>query len=133
MDEQVISTTVSSKNLKKVVENYHVKFDMDNDKYEINIPAEFCYDGASIPRSLWFIFGTPYDCKNDTPGCIHDYLYRNQSNNQVKCNDQLITVDRYNSDNIFYHLLCKNGVYWAKALTMFYGVHLVGFLFFKKY
>ena len=110
--------TVPSKNLRKVVETYIIDVICNGKKCTITIPRDFYYDGASIPCYLWIAFGTPYDCKNDTPGCVHDYLYSRSSDNRVVCDGMEITLDRRATDKIFKNLLHMNGVSIVKSYIM---------------
>lgn len=39
------------------------------------LPAGFTTDGASIPRWLWWLCGTPYESPRIFAALVHDYLY----------------------------------------------------------
>lgn len=133
MESNVITTSVPRLNLRKVVQEYNIIIIDDNDIYNITIPKEFYYNGATIPCLFWTIFGTPYDCKNDTPGCVHDYLYDVKSDNSVLYqNTSYITINRNVSDKIYYYLLLQNNVSEYKAFIMYFVVRIFGFLYYKK-
>lgn len=42
----------------------------------IKLPAGFSTDGASIPRFLWRVCGSPLDTPRLFAALVHDYLYR---------------------------------------------------------
>ena len=63
----------------QLVENWHFKL---KDDIEIVLPRAFVFDGASIPRPLWFLL-SPVGLLL-IPGLIHDYGYKH---------DQLWTKD----------------------------------------
>lgn len=111
-----------------------LKLDMNYFDKNINfiVPKNFIYDGASIPRALWSFVGTPYSCKYDTPGCIHDYLYSKSSDDIINSNNVKTTLDRYTADYIFRDLLCKNGVNTMLAYIMYFIVRCFGGLYYKQ-
>ncbi len=133
MNYQVCTRPDIKTNLRIVTEPLNIIVELDNIIYNITVPKDFAYDGASIPKLLWPIFGTPYNCNSDTSACVHDYLYRKTSNMQVTCNNELITVNQNIADQIFRKLLCQNGVSSIKACFMYYGVKLFGKFFYKIY
>ena len=55
----------------RLKKDWEVKY---NDKTYI-VPAGFCSDGATIPRWLWPIFGTPIEIPRLYVAIIHDFLY----------------------------------------------------------
>lgn len=50
----------------------------DGRVFEIWIRYGFVFDGASIPRALWRLCGTPMECPRLAAAIIHDWLYRAQ-------------------------------------------------------
>ncbi len=127
----IVTTTVPEISRRKVVIPYTTHVDLNNNIYEICVPKDFMYDGTSIPSPFWIIFGTPYDTSNDTPGCVHDYLYNKNSNSSVICNGTRVTLSRNQADRVFYILLCRNGVCKIKAYIMYIAVVVFGFFFYK--
>lgn len=132
MNNCVITTTIPELKMRKVVHEYNTTIIVNENKYMITVPKDFIYDGASIPAPFWIIFGTPYGVYNDTPGCVHDYLYDEISNNSIEFDNKKITISRAEADWIFYLLLCKNGVWKLKAYIMYLTVYTFGFLFYKN-
>ena len=55
------------------------------------IPEGFVWDGASIPRYFWRMFGHPYDRHHLRGGLKHDFNYQEGIMSRSKC------------DRIYYH------------------------------
>ena len=52
-----------------------VFYTMIDDKREyITVPVWFKFDGASVPRFLWFLF-PPAEPRSIDAACLHDYLF----------------------------------------------------------
>lgn len=83
------------------------------------IPVGFRSDGASIPRPLWPIVGSPFSPKLLEAAFVHDYLYRNG-------------YDRYYSDCKFREILIANRVNKSRAEVMFKGVRAFGWIHHKE-
>ncbi len=81
------------------------------------VPEGFCSDGASIPRLLWSVVGSPFDPKFSAAAIMHDWLYRKT------------TIARKTADNVFLRLLLANGVHRFRARLMWCGVRLFGWMF----
>ena len=45
---------------------------------DFTVPQGFLFDGASIPRALWRLCGSPYDSPRIIAALAHDYLYAKQ-------------------------------------------------------
>ena len=46
-------------------------------QYDFTIPKGYCWDGASIPTSVWFLIGSKTEPKFLIPSLIHDVLCEN--------------------------------------------------------
>ena len=68
----------------------------NNDKFTFNINSDYTWDGATIPRFFWRIFGANTDNRFLIPSLIHDVLCENH---------EYINVNRYLSTLIFERLL----------------------------
>ena len=56
--------------------NYHYAAVLpDGRAFEIWIREGFTFDGASIPRALWRLCGTPMEAPRIAAALIHDWLY----------------------------------------------------------
>ena len=81
-------------------------------KYEFTITKHFRWDGATIPRFLWFIIGSKTNPKFRTPSLIHDFLCNN------KC---LVNFDRAYSTKVFKACLKVAGVSkWRREVMCFF-------------
>lgn len=78
------------------------------------VPENFLFDGASIPRFLWRVFGHPFHAQYLIASCCHDYLYSTGK------------VSRLMADVIFYDLLKNAGVSSKRSFLMFIAVRLFG-------
>ena len=88
--------------------------------YKFTIPKHFRWDGATIPRLLWFIVGSKVNPKFRTPSLIHDYLC---------CNKYVINFDRQFSSKVFRACLLTAGVSKIKVNIMYSSVEMYQKLF----
>ena len=84
-------------------------------KYEFTIPKGMRWDGATIPRLLWFIIGSKTNPKFRTPSLIHDFLCVNK---------YVIDFDRKFSSKVFKALLYKAGVSKWRRNLMYFAVDI---------
>lgn len=79
------------------------------------IPAEFHWDGASIPRISWTTLGfTPFHPKVMRASLLHDFLYSQEIG------------ARKEADALFHKLLLADGVPEGAADLMFAAVRTFG-------
>jgi hypothetical protein len=74
------------------------------------VPAGVKVNGASIPRFLWTIVGSPWTGRYRRASVVHDYFY---------------TREKYGSDKIhrvFYDAMITDGVGQFQAGSMYYAV-----------
>lgn len=77
-------------------------FDKSKQKmYKFTINKHFRWDGATIPRLIWWIIGSKTNPKFRTPSMIHDFLCSNK---------YVIDFDRKFSSKVFRALLEVAGV-----------------------
>ena len=78
------------------------------------VPGKTIVDGASIPRFLWHIFGSPFVGKYRRATVIHDHYCQ--------------THDRpsQNVHKVFFEAMRCDGVNIAKAKLMYLGIKLFG-------
>ena len=69
--------------------------------YNFTIPANYTWDGASIPRVFWRLIGSKTDNRFLIPSLIHDVLCENHN---------YIENDRYFSTCVFERLLYTSNV-----------------------
>lgn len=80
----------------------------------------FCYDGFSVPRSLWW-FQSPFTGPGTVAALDHDAKYA-----------KMWEGGRRLADKIFYDLLRQYGVSRSKALIMYRAVRDFGWLCWDK-
>ena len=83
------------------------------------LPEGFIFDGASIPRPLWSVYGGPFGKYRDA-ACLHDFLYAYGS---------LLGVSRKKADHYFYRRMINDRISHYKAKSMYGAVYIFG----KKY
>lgn len=91
---------------------------------EITVYPGAITDGASIPRPLWPIVGSPLrDPRVAKAAAIHDQLYKALGAGLM----------RKQCDEVFYRALRDEGVSWIKARTYFVGVRSGGWVGWGRY
>lgn len=102
---------------------------IDNKRYEVvedyitaygfTIKAGFKFNGANIPRWLWFLFGGPYAPGVIRAAAVHDHMYGH-------------SYPRKAADQAFRDILVEDGTSKFKAGLMKTGVRAFGWLFYKE-
>ena len=97
--------------------------------YKFTIPKSFRWDGATIPRLVWWIIGSKTNPKYRTPSLIHDYLCLNKYIIDYRCElstqvfEALLSVAGVSKwrrktmcffINIYQKLFCDWGLEWDK-------------------
>ena len=96
------------------------KFILSKDKtveslgYSITVKKGFDFDGASIPKWLWSIYGSPLNGNYVVASLIHDGLYASQK------------VSKIVADNIFLDLMKQSNVGYIKRTSMYLAVTMFG-------
>lgn len=75
----------------------------------ITIPKGFTTDGASIPKAVWSIIGSPFTPRFIEAAIVHDFCCVNQ-------------FDGDGRDILFYETLIRNGVKTWRAKAMYWAV-----------
>lgn len=83
---------------------------------KVTIPANDVSDGYTIPRALWWLFGSPLGQPSTIPALVHDYLCKTAKSYQ----------DRVLADAKFFHLLHEYEVEAWKRIPFYLGVRLCG-------
>jgi len=76
---------------------------------EITVHPKFDFDGASIPKPLWSVIGSPMTGGYQRAGCLHDALYAGEVFDRAIC-DQLF-LDAMKADKVGY--IRRYVMYWA--------------------
>ena len=88
--------------------------------YTIMVKSGFDFDGASIPRPLWGVFGNPLSGDFRIAALVHDVLYASQKLPRKVC------------DDIFLELMKLHGVSYAKRYSMYLAVRSAGGFVWEK-
>ena len=88
--------------------------------YRIRVKKSFDFDGASIPQSLWSVYGNPLTGKYRIAALVHDVLYASQVLEKSIC------------DSIFLELMKTHGVGYVKRYSMYNAVKVFGFKAWKN-
>ena len=88
--------------------------------YKITVKAMFDFDGASIPRAFWSLYGNPLSGKFRIAALVHDVLYASQK------------VSRELADDIFLDLMKQHKVGYLKRQSMYYAVRSAGWYSWKQ-
>lgn len=108
----------------KTAEPLHVILsDVPQVQHWIDIPADYSFDGATIPRCLWSLIGSPFDPQYMLAACVHDWYCEHTS----QCYES-----RAIGDGVFFRLLAKAGVPKWKRSLMFLGVRLNSWFFYGR-
>lgn len=84
------------------------------------LPIGFVSDGASIPKLLWSVIGSPFTGKYEKPVWIHDWNYKTQK------------IKRNLADKIFYEGMVEERVSLWKRQTMWFGVRVGGWVSWRR-
>ena len=82
----------------------------------VHLKPGFRTDGASIPRILWRVFGSPYDPDIFPAAIAHDALYRGE------------IVERKDADAAFLRMMEESGVPERKRRLVWRGVRWFGWI-----
>ena len=82
--------------------------------YSITVKKGFDFDGASIPKWLWSIYGSPLNGNYVVASLIHDGLYASQK------------VSKSVSDKIFLDVMKQSNVGYIKRISMYLAVKMFG-------
>ena len=82
--------------------------------YSITVKNGFDFDGASIPKWLWSIYGSPLNGNYVVASLIHDGLYASQK------------VTKSVSDKIFLDIMKQSSVGYIKRTSMYLAVRVLG-------
>lgn len=80
----------------------------------IQVNPGFDFDGASIPRALWSVVGSPMTDGYQRAGCLHDALYASEYFAREVC------------DKLFLEAMKSDGVSYIKRTAMYNAVRMFG-------
>ena len=85
----------------------------------IQVNPGFDFDGASVPRALWSVVGSPMTDGYQKAGCLHDALYASEYFPRAMC------------DQLFLDAMKSDGVGYAKRYAMYWAVRGAGWTVWK--
>jgi len=85
--------------------------------FDITLRAGFRWNGASIPRWLWWLVGSPFHPLFMVASAFHDALYQYGSR---------LGITRREADDLFFALLRADGVSLVRASAMWLAVRAFG-------
>ena len=85
----------------------------------IQVNPGFDFDGASIPRALWSVVGSPMTDGYQRAGCLHDALYASEYFPRGIC------------DKLFLEAMKSDGVSYVKRTAMYNAVRMFGWTVWK--
>ena len=99
-----------------LTEDYYFPATVGEWNVVVHVMPGFRTDGASIPRLLWHVFGSPYNPDIFPAAIAHDALYRGE------------IVPRRDADAAFLAMMSANGVPTARRMLVWLGVRLFGWI-----
>lgn len=86
---------------------------------ELTVHPSFDFDGASIPKPLWGIIGSPMTDGYQRSATLHDALYAGEVFERVVC------------DTLFLEAMKSDGVGYLKRYAMYWAVRGAGWTVWK--
>ena len=92
----------------------------DNGLILLQVNPKFDFDGASIPKALWGIIGSPMTDGYQRAACLHDALYASEHFNRKTCDELFLEAMKSDSVGYFKRYAMYNavrifgGAVWAK-------------------
>ena len=103
-------------------DNLKLQYEYEGAQFQYTVPQGFVTDGASIPRLLWRIIGSPYQPQFLRAAIIHDKMCHAYDIKKLYT-DEDVSEDLKEMSILFYHLLLHNDVPKWKAKAMYYAVY----------
>lgn len=115
----------------KVDKDFIVNVQTTHRKFSFTVPVDYCWNGADIPRALWFFVGSKDNPEFKVPSCVHDFLLEFKDYIYKNVLREEITVSQYRrlTSLIFRELLKQYGTKTVKSNIMASAV--AGFQFFS--
>ena len=107
-----IASVADSDRRMKLLEDFWFQ-DRHGDTWSVD--AEYVIDGASIPRALWTLVGSPYTGQYRRASVVHDKA----------CDDAAGNEDaRRRADRMFFEACRAGGCGWFEAMILYAGVRI---------
>jgi len=104
--------TIQKLNATQYVVKGHLTY--ENDEISVTVNDGFITDGASTPRFLWRVIGSPFTGLYTGAAVIHDSLYGSH------------LLSKKDTDNLFLEMMEVEGVSCWKRNAMYYAVKWFG-------
>jgi len=99
-----------------LVQDFHVLvLTKDRGTLPITVPAGYTFDGASIPRLLWWVFPPSYNASWEA-AAVHDWMYSHLHTQYSKSF----------ADEVFYQIMLSQGAHPFVAKVFYKSVQLFG-------
>lgn len=118
MRQPIQTETDFDSGLERVTEEYVVEFCGERTV----VPVGTLFDGASIPRLLWWIAGSPYQPRYKQASAVHDLHYEAHEAHEGSA------IDRKTSDRIYAGILIRDGVSPVMACLHYVALRAFGWL-----
>ena len=93
----------------------------ENEQVIIQVNPKFDFDGASIPKALWSVIGSPMTGGYQRAACLHDALYAGE------------VFEREICDTLFLEAMASEGVGYLKRHAMYWAVRSFGWTVWKNH
>ena len=93
----------------------------DNGRFILQVNPKFDFDGASIPKALWSVIGSPMTGGYQRAACMHDALYASEC------------FDRKTCDDLFLQAMKDDGIGFVRRRAMYLAVRAAGWLVWDKH
>ena len=93
----------------------------DNGLVIIQVNPKFDFDGASIPKALWSVIGSPMTGGYQRAGCLHDALYASEYFPREVC------------DALFLEAMKSDGVGYVRRYAMYNAVRAFGWMVWRNH
>jgi len=95
---------------------------------KITVPKNYVTDGASIPRILWRLCGSPMDLPRVYAAIVHDWLYEypHMMPTENESGVVLLPCSRGDADRVYRDYQIALGISRIKAYTEYYSLRLFG-------
>lgn len=103
------------------------EYDYEYEGHRIIVPAGYSFDLASVPRPLWWLIA-PNELSIVAP-LFHDYLYEYKGNPPAGSIKPARTYTRREVDDLFLHLMEREGVAPWRRYAAYSAVRAAGYLY----
>lgn len=92
----------------KLDNTVNVTIQTDRRVIKFKIPAEYRWNGADIPKILWFFVGSQYNPEFKVPSMLHDYMLESKSEIYSTLEDDVSVADYRRLTSLAFRQALKN-------------------------